>query len=61
MSQERANWRRLREGYEEYSQRTRDFNRDMDASIDQYISEIDAATNHTRGLIAQPSEQIAQL
>eukprot|EP00973_Karenia_brevis_P063538 8829682-Karenia_brevis.AAC.1 len=61
MSQERADWRRrLREGYEESSQRTRDFNRDMDSQIDQYIAQIDNATNHTRGLIAGSLKHIAK-
>eukprot|EP00973_Karenia_brevis_P056504 7859409-Karenia_brevis.AAC.1 len=62
MSQERASWRRrLREGYEEYQQRTRDFNRDMDAHIEHYINQMDAATNNTRHEIVESLESIARV
>eukprot|EP00973_Karenia_brevis_P054151 7523229-Karenia_brevis.AAC.1 len=32
----------------------------MDGAIDQYITQIDAATTQTRGIIAQSLEDIAQ-
>eukprot|EP00973_Karenia_brevis_P045358 6282873-Karenia_brevis.AAC.1 len=49
MSAERNEWRRRpKEGYDEFPQRIRDFNRDMDVTIENYASEMDRQTNNTR-------------
>eukprot|EP00973_Karenia_brevis_P078829 10940256-Karenia_brevis.AAC.1 len=62
MSQERAQWRRrLREGYEEFQQRVRDFNRDMDRSLEHYTNQMDASTNNTRHEVVELLESIVRV
>eukprot|EP00973_Karenia_brevis_P087149 12083655-Karenia_brevis.AAC.1 len=59
MSQERASWRRrLREGYEELAEKTREFNRELDGEIDHYITQIEEANNKTKEAIAKSLEDI---
>eukprot|EP00973_Karenia_brevis_P088256 12237072-Karenia_brevis.AAC.1 len=62
MSAERAAWRqRLRDSYEEFHQRVRDFNRDMDVTMQRYISDIDSSTNNTRHEIIDLLENIQRV
>eukprot|EP00973_Karenia_brevis_P045134 6251228-Karenia_brevis.AAC.1 len=62
MSQERADWRRrLREGYEELSEKTRKFNREMDCEIDHYITQIEEANNRTKESIAKSLEDTVKV
>eukprot|EP00973_Karenia_brevis_P062600 8703658-Karenia_brevis.AAC.1 len=62
MSQEWAEWRRhLREGYEEFQQNTRYFNRNMDRNLEHYTNQMDAATNNTRHEIIQLLESIVHV
>eukprot|EP00973_Karenia_brevis_P032135 4431583-Karenia_brevis.AAC.1 len=62
MSAERQAWRqRLREGYEEYSQRVRDMSRDLDVTTQRYISEMDSRTRDTRHEIIDLLESIQRI